>query len=88
MTQLQVEEQLPDSPKDTIGQEADSLPLATETKLEASSDVESTERLGFILLWYGQVHMHYGLTGGRVHNFKPSNLPCFLQCAMMDQALG
>ena len=32
--------------------------------------------------------VHYGLTGGWVQNFKPSYLPCFLQCAMVDQALG
>ena len=32
--------------------------------------------------------VHYGLTGGWVQNFKPSYPPCFLQYAMLDQALG
>ena len=35
-----------------------------------------------------QCALHYGLTGGWVQNFKPSYLPCFVQCAMVDQALG
>ena len=32
--------------------------------------------------------LHCDLTGGWVQKFKPSYLPYFLQCAMVDQALG
>ena len=32
--------------------------------------------------------LHYGLTGIWVKNLRPSYLSCFLQCAMVEQALG